>query len=97
MAWWQKKVVFPVRRAWVAVSARVKARKNGGGILQLRDDVQTCGYQDVQVMWEILRSEMELSRTPKLRKRPFWRFPSFSSRTSPCGPIKPQHHRNNAQ
>lgn len=26
--WWQK-MVFPVRRVWFAVSARVKARKNG--------------------------------------------------------------------
>lgn len=28
MEWWHK-IVFPVRRAWFAVSARVKARKNG--------------------------------------------------------------------
>ena len=29
MAWWNKKVVFPVKRAWVAVTARVKSRKHG--------------------------------------------------------------------
>ncbi|RZR87930.1 hypothetical protein BHM03_00015406 [Ensete ventricosum] len=29
MAWWNKKVVFPVKRALVAVAARVKARKHG--------------------------------------------------------------------
>lgn len=34
MDWWQK-MVFPVRRVWVAVSARVKARKNGQFILYL--------------------------------------------------------------
>ena len=28
MDWWHK-MVFPVRRVWIAVSARVKARKNG--------------------------------------------------------------------
>lgn len=28
MDWWHK-MVFPVRRIWVSVSARVKARKNG--------------------------------------------------------------------
>uniref|UniRef100_A0A0E0H5K6 Uncharacterized protein n=1 Tax=Oryza nivara TaxID=4536 RepID=A0A0E0H5K6_ORYNI len=27
MAWWRKKVVFPARRAWAAVSTRVRARK----------------------------------------------------------------------
>ncbi|KAL3512017.1 hypothetical protein ACH5RR_024734 [Cinchona calisaya] len=54
-------MVFPVRRVWFAVSARVKVRKNGAGLLKLRDDIQTCGYEDVQVMWEMLRrTESEL-------------------------------------
>ncbi|KAM7480245.1 hypothetical protein LguiA_028458 [Lonicera macranthoides] len=86
--WWQK-MVFPVRRVLVAVAARVKARKNGAGLLKLRDDIQTCGYEDVQVMWEMLRrTESELiSHRPKRKQRPFWRIfiwqnhnpaPSFS-------------------
>ncbi|MQL88141.1 hypothetical protein Taro_020695 [Colocasia esculenta] len=61
MDWWEK-VVFPVKRAWVAVSSRVKTTptsKSGRGILKLHEDVQTCEYQDVQVMWEMLRTEME--------------------------------------
>lgn len=34
---------------------------SGVGLLKLHDDVQTCGYQDVQVMWEMLqRSESEV-------------------------------------
>lgn len=71
MGWWRK-VTFPVKKAWAAVSARVKARKTRRGIMELRDDVQTCGYEDVQVMWEILRrSEMELDHTLK-RKRLLW-------------------------
>uniref|UniRef100_A0A0A9F7P4 Uncharacterized protein n=1 Tax=Arundo donax TaxID=35708 RepID=A0A0A9F7P4_ARUDO len=83
MAWWRKKVVFPARRAWAAVSTRVCVRKtgSGGNILKLHEDVQTCGYKDVQVMFEILRSELEVSsRAPKHhRKRP----PSaWSSRSS---------------
>ncbi|KAK1290310.1 hypothetical protein QJS10_CPB18g00162 [Acorus calamus] len=68
--WWNR-MIFPVKRVLVSFAARVKARKDGGGLLKLHDDVQTCGYQDVQVMWEMLRrSEMELSSSPK-RKRPF--------------------------
>uniref|UniRef100_A0A0E0PDP0 Uncharacterized protein n=1 Tax=Oryza rufipogon TaxID=4529 RepID=A0A0E0PDP0_ORYRU len=86
MAWWRKKVVFPVRRAWAAVSTRVRARKpgSGGSILKLHEDVQTCGYKDVQVMFEILKSELEESRAPtKQRKPPAWRPPSaWSSRSS---------------
>ncbi|KAI3956437.1 hypothetical protein MKX01_016850 [Papaver californicum] len=83
------KMIFPVRRVWIAFSARVKTRKNGGGLLKLHNDVQTCEYQDVQVMWEMLRrSESELmnisghqSHTHTKRKlpRPFWRVHVWSS------------------
>ncbi|XP_066349214.1 uncharacterized protein [Miscanthus floridulus] len=64
MAWWRKKVVSPARRAWAAVSTRVRARNtgSGGSILKLHEDVQTCGYRDVQVMFDILlTSELEAS------------------------------------
>ncbi|TKW06372.1 hypothetical protein SEVIR_7G238200v4 [Setaria viridis] len=81
MAWWRKKVVTPARRAWAAVSTRVRARNtgSGGSILKLHEDVQTCGYRDVQVMFEILTSELEVaSHGPKhhhQRKRPAWTPP----------------------
>lgn len=32
MDWWHK-MIFPVRRVWISVSARVKARKNGAFLL----------------------------------------------------------------
>ncbi|THU58337.1 hypothetical protein C4D60_Mb03t13150 [Musa balbisiana] len=94
MAWWNKKVVFPVKRAWVAATARVKSRKHGDGILKLRDDVQMCGYQDVQVMWEMVRrSETEVSQASKRHKRQFWRPSACSSRTSACDdPTESSHH-----
>ncbi|PVH47424.1 hypothetical protein PAHAL_4G058200 [Panicum hallii] len=56
------------------------------GILNLHQDVQTCGYQDVQVMWNMLSSEKEAVGTgaggtlPKPRKRPFWRLPLWPVR-----------------
>ncbi|KAK6264367.1 hypothetical protein QUC31_012507 [Theobroma cacao] len=83
MDWWHK-MIFPVRRVWFAVSARVKARKNGAGLLKLHDDVQTCGYQDVQVMWEMLRrSETELiANNAKRKQRPFWRVFVWSNNSS---------------
>ncbi|XP_064939761.1 uncharacterized protein LOC135649293 [Musa acuminata AAA Group] len=82
VSWWRLKVVFPVKRAWLAVSSRVRSQKHGGGILKLYDDVQMCGYQDVQVMWEILtRCEMETSNLEKQRKRSFCRRPSVPVET----------------
>uniref|UniRef100_A0A0D9ZRV0 Uncharacterized protein n=1 Tax=Oryza glumipatula TaxID=40148 RepID=A0A0D9ZRV0_9ORYZ len=61
MEWWQRAVVVPVKRAWVVVAARLRRKKqyDGRGVLvKLHDDIQTCAYEDVQVMWEILqRSE----------------------------------------
>ncbi|VFQ87257.1 unnamed protein product [Cuscuta campestris] len=80
--WWRK-LAFPVRRVWFAVSARVKDPNHGAGLLKLRDDIQTCGYEDVQVMWEMLRrtdsvflSQPSISSTNKKRKqrlRSLWR------------------------
>ncbi|EES13581.1 hypothetical protein BDA96_07G090900 [Sorghum bicolor] len=69
VAWWRRKVLPRARRAWAAVAARLRARKPGfhldtmrsgsGGILKLHEDVQTCGYKDVQVMFDMLTSELE--------------------------------------
>ncbi|XAR50432.1 hypothetical protein NMG60_11004759 [Bertholletia excelsa] len=84
MEWWNK-MVFPVRRVWVAVAARVKARKNGAGLLKLHNDIQTCGYEDVQVMWEMLRrseSESMSRHRHKRKRRPFWRAFVWSSHSN---------------
>ncbi|CAN6706744.1 unnamed protein product [Malus baccata var. baccata] len=90
MDFWDK-IIFPVRRVWLAVSTRVKDRKNGDGLLKLHDDVQTCGYQDVQVMWQMLSGDTD-NHPPAKRKhqrhRPFrrifeWSSNNNSSKTSP--------------
>ncbi|KAF3432493.1 hypothetical protein FNV43_RR27233 [Rhamnella rubrinervis] len=100
MDFWNK-MIFPVRRVWLALSARVKSPKSGGGLLKLRDDVQTCGYEDVQVMWEMLRrSESEVIDHPQKRKqRPFWRvfvWPNHTTgtaatTTTPTSALSPKH------
>uniref|UniRef100_A0A0E0LE88 Uncharacterized protein n=1 Tax=Oryza punctata TaxID=4537 RepID=A0A0E0LE88_ORYPU len=77
MAWWRARVVAPVRRAWLAVAAaRARSRNGERGILNLHQDVQTCGYEDVQVMWNMLSSEKEAAPPPPPapRKRAFWRL-----------------------
>ncbi|KAL6292467.1 hypothetical protein ACE6H2_000609 [Prunus campanulata] len=66
-----------LRRALLSFSARLKLSKSVGrvggecggvgGLLKLQDDVQMCGYQDVQIMWNILsnaqREEMMIMAT----------------------------------
>ncbi|CAD5186241.1 unnamed protein product [Musa acuminata subsp. malaccensis] len=87
MDWWQRMVVLPAKRALVAVAARVRTRKAGnaligagrGMLVKLRNEVQTCGYEDVQVMWEMLqRSAAELAGAPRGSKQ----TPAWSRRTS---------------
>ncbi|KAL3655120.1 hypothetical protein CASFOL_000906 [Castilleja foliolosa] len=74
MEWWRK-MVFPVRKTWVAVSARFKARKKGAALLKLHDDIQTCGYEDVQIMWEMLRrTGSEVTPSSHYKKRKNRRF-----------------------
>ncbi|KAI5010455.1 hypothetical protein ZWY2020_012592 [Hordeum vulgare] len=64
--WWQKAVAVPVRRAWVVVAAAAAARLRrkkhdgrGGALVKLHDDVQTCAYEDVQVMGDATAPETE--------------------------------------
>ncbi|KAG4944915.1 hypothetical protein AAZX31_15G001800 [Glycine max] len=79
-----RNIIFPLRRLCLALSARLKPRKNGAGLLKLQDDVQTCGYQDVQVMWEMLqRTEGEVieNHHHKRKQLPFWRIFVWSNHT----------------
>lgn len=42
---------------------------SGAGLLKLHDDIQTCGYEDVQIMWEMLRrTESEIMPHQTKRK-----------------------------
>nr|ACG46920.1 hypothetical protein [Zea mays] len=96
MAWWRARVVASVRRAWLAVAvaaARARVRKGEcGGVLSLHRDVQTCGYQDVQVMWNMLSSDKEAAAgalpKPPRRKRPssVWRLPLCPVRSPRAAP-----------
>ncbi|XP_028774197.1 uncharacterized protein LOC114731229 [Neltuma alba] len=61
MNWWHK-----LRRTWSLVPALLKLRRSvgggcgragggdGGGLVKLRDEVEICGYRDVEVMWNML-------------------------------------------
>lgn len=69
---WLRKFLFPMRRVWINVATRMRTRKRGRGLLKLYNDVQTCGYQDVQVMWEMVQNS-EICLSPK-RRRSTWRL-----------------------
>lgn len=52
----------------------------GAGLLKLHDDIQTCGYEDVQIMWEMLKkTESEVMSNHSKRKRWFLRNLPWSS------------------
>jgi hypothetical protein len=78
-----------------SLSPRTPPPAGGGGggsgsILKLHEDVQTCGYRDVQVMFNILTSELEASaqrpaakhhhqrKRPPSPSSPWPRYPSSS-------------------
>ncbi|KAI4387097.1 hypothetical protein MLD38_004955 [Melastoma candidum] len=90
MEWWRK-MIYPVKRAWIAVSSRFfRSTKTGDGLLKLHDHVQTCEYQDVQVMWEMLRrpgpEPITANPDPNTRKpRPPWRILVWTNRGNRAG------------
>ncbi|KAH9689887.1 hypothetical protein KPL70_015659 [Citrus sinensis] len=70
MKLWDK-MALPMRRVWNGVALRLGIRKSGDtGLLRLRRDVRSCEYEDVRVMWEMLkRNEPELARSPSRSKK----------------------------
>ncbi|XP_007018533.2 PREDICTED: uncharacterized protein LOC18592002 [Theobroma cacao] len=64
------RMTIPMRRVWTGVATRLGVRKSG--LLKLRKDVRSCEYEDVHVMWEMLRrNETEVGRSPRrCKKRP---------------------------
>ncbi|CBI19418.3 unnamed protein product, partial [Vitis vinifera] len=83
MEWWDK-MMFPMRTVWNGVAKRFGIRKTG--LLKLRNDVRTCEYRDVHVMWEMLNgTETELGRSPERstgnsKKRTYWKIIEWAKR-----------------
>lgn len=61
------------------------------GLLKLHGDVETCGYEDVKVMWEILRRSEEdviINKhqhhvQTRRKHKPFWKPFIWSNPTTP--------------
>ncbi|KAL5710057.1 hypothetical protein ACHQM5_020667 [Ranunculus cassubicifolius] len=76
---WQKIMVFPMRRVWCSVSTR------------LHNDVQTCEYQDVQIMWEMLKKTTAPEvHTPTKRKQKWRVFVWSNNGSRASSPMKQQ-------
>ncbi|KAJ1429239.1 hypothetical protein SESBI_08595 [Sesbania bispinosa] len=70
----QEEVIWhKMKRVLVAL---LKPRKSGAGLLKLEDDVESCEYEDIQVMWEMLQ-RTEAQPLPlkdnQHSHKPFWR------------------------
>ncbi|XP_042015459.1 uncharacterized protein LOC121763503 [Salvia splendens] len=64
------KIAIPMRKVWVGVSRRFGFRKTG--LIKLDKDVRTCEYEDIHILWDLLkRNEADLARSRKSRS---WRF-----------------------
>ncbi|GLJ05352.1 hypothetical protein SUGI_0016700 [Cryptomeria japonica] len=52
---WVPKIVWPFKKMWHSIHKRFfAAHKKSRGIYILYEDVRSCGYEDVHVMWSIL-------------------------------------------
>ncbi|KAH7841932.1 hypothetical protein Vadar_019220 [Vaccinium darrowii] len=77
MGWWRKMVV-PLRKIWIVVAKGVGIRKTG--LVKLQQEVRTCEYKDVQVLWDMLnRNERELVGSGSKNKQ-FWSISDWAGR-----------------
>ncbi|KAF6136354.1 hypothetical protein GIB67_026693 [Kingdonia uniflora] len=79
------KMLFPKRRVLMGLASCLGLRHSG--MLKLRNDIRTCEYEDVHVMWEMLKkTETDMApstptTTPrKKRKRPLWKIFVWATR-----------------
>ncbi|KAG8377530.1 hypothetical protein BUALT_Bualt08G0042800 [Buddleja alternifolia] len=61
MELWDK-MMIPMQKVWIKLSKRVGLHKTG--LVKLRQDVRTCEYEDVHILWDMLkRNDTDLTRT----------------------------------
>ncbi|KAI3953233.1 hypothetical protein MKX01_042228 [Papaver californicum] len=49
---WEK-LKYPIRRAWIKLTIQLGLRDSG--LRKLQYEVNSCEYEDIHVMWEMLR------------------------------------------
>ncbi|OIT33073.1 hypothetical protein A4A49_24854 [Nicotiana attenuata] len=66
------KMMVPMRKVWTKVSRRLRIRKNG--LVKLRRDVRKCEYEDVHILWEMLKKNETGDATTSAAARKKVRF-----------------------
>ncbi|GKV10329.1 hypothetical protein SLEP1_g21711 [Rubroshorea leprosula] len=61
-----RKLSARLKKLWTGVAARLGFRKSG--LVKLRNDVRSCEYEDVHVLWEMLKKS-ELEHSPRKNKK----------------------------
>ncbi|CAN8267773.1 unnamed protein product [Cochlearia groenlandica] len=76
--WWNT-MAFPTRRIWNRLTVRVGFRHSG--LLKLQNDVSSCEYEDIHIMWNLLHNNQTPTQTPtrgatsrilQQKKKPCW-------------------------
>lgn len=85
--WLEKTIILPVKRFCRGLAARLGFRKRG--IFILSQEVQACEYEDVRIMWEMLKRtetthEVARSPSPKWLKNKPVRNAFAWARSSTC-------------
>ncbi|CAK9317093.1 unnamed protein product [Citrullus colocynthis] len=84
MEWWRK-MTSPLRSFTFRVAARLGFRKRG--LVKLGRDVKACEYEDVHVMWEMLKrneTDQVIGLSERRRKRrSLWNI-FWWARSAPC-------------
>ncbi|KAJ7539905.1 hypothetical protein O6H91_11G114400 [Diphasiastrum complanatum] len=68
MEWLRSRIATSFQKAWEVCLLRVRSRrsrKRGRSFGELYDDVQACGYGDVQVMWSMLNHQSAVVNSKK--------------------------------
>ncbi|CAK9251678.1 unnamed protein product [Sphagnum jensenii] len=82
MGWFMRKVTNPFKRMWSAVHSVTESPnrntkqdhhkhefcRSGQGLGKLYNEVRSCHYEDVQVMWSMLQQSHHPLGSPKRRR-----------------------------
>ncbi|MCD7448432.1 hypothetical protein HAX54_041923 [Datura stramonium] len=80
MELWEK-MMNPMRKAWNRVSTRIRIRKTGH--VKLHRDVRKCEYEDVHILWDMLKKNetRDATKSPSRRKKVrFWDIIDWAKR-----------------
>ncbi|GMH28479.1 hypothetical protein Nepgr_030322 [Nepenthes gracilis] len=64
---WLQPLLSPLKKLWIRLNSTRKKRR---GIYILYDDVRSCPYEDVHVLWSILVESHTLALPPPMQPSP---------------------------